>query len=577
MHSTRTFDAKSLVVLGCSASKAKIPGFLPAIHLYDGPAFRVLRTYLRQYQWPQSLSVAVLSAKHGLIGGLCPLARYELQMTADRAVEIRSAVTNSLQRLVPQHLRVELFLGRGYLASINFSVFDRMEGRFHLAEGGIGEKLSQLRQTLHSFPRQSKMSRPELPRVSRPLYFLPDWDDFLDADFDFEKDRFSSPLRSDRNQAHGIALMRPRQLCDGVLVSLAQNLGSKGMLRRVTTAEQDTIAPRSVRQHFSLHPNQWAFGDCGAFSYISERKPSISVRQAVAAYDLHTFDLGASVDHIPAKFAVRNDKQVRLSKAERLSRVELTRQNAQDFISEHRRTDARFIPVGIIQGIEPAAYGAQVSDYVDMGYSHLALGGLVPRNDIEITAIVTAVSQVLKKLGRSPWLHLLGIFRPQLQARFRALGVNSFDSATYFRKAWLRADQNYLACDGTWYAALRIPMSTDPRTFSKLSASGMSRKEIRHLERRALTAIRKYDEGLISVDACLRNVLRYDDLLTRRSDSKLEERYRQTLESKPWQRCTCPVCRSVGIHVLVFRGLNRNKRRGAHNTLQLYESLAILN
>jgi len=79
---------KQLVVLGCSATKVVTQGSLPAINLYDGPTFRVLRSFLRDYYWPQSLSVAVLSAKYGIIGGLSHITTYDQRMTSDRAAEL---------------------------------------------------------------------------------------------------------------------------------------------------------------------------------------------------------------------------------------------------------------------------------------------------------------------------------------------------------------------------------------------------------------------------------------------------------------------------------------------------------
>lgn len=71
-------SGKQLVVLGCSATKVEAEKPLPAINLYDGLFFRVLRSFLRDYHWPVlrdyhwpvPLSVAVLSAKYGIIGGL---------------------------------------------------------------------------------------------------------------------------------------------------------------------------------------------------------------------------------------------------------------------------------------------------------------------------------------------------------------------------------------------------------------------------------------------------------------------------------------------------------------------------
>jgi hypothetical protein len=257
-------------------------------------------------------------------------------------------------------------------------------------------------------------------------------------------DKFSSEERATRHEEHSITLMRPQRLCDGVLVSLAQNLGSKGLLKRVGVSAQDSLSPRSVRVHFNLGPDQWAFGDCGAFSYVSEEKPTISVEQAVALYDLYAFDLGASVDHIPVTELATPRGKIALSEQEQRRRVTLTRDNAEQFLKIHRERRARFIPVGVIQGLDAQNYAQQVGAYIEMGYRHLALGGLVPRADTEILAIVRAVQAEAKKFKDRPWLHLLGVFRRPLQPHFRELGIGGFDSASYFRKAWLCSDQNYL-------------------------------------------------------------------------------------------------------------------------------------
>ena len=56
-------------------------------------------------------------------------------------------------------------------------------------------------------------------------------------------------------------------------------------------------------------------------------------------------------------------------------------------------------------------------------------------------------------------------------------------------------------------------------------------------------------------------------------NANLVAAYRRTLMCKPWRQCQCPMCRSLGIDIVIFRGLNRNKRRGAHNTLMLYQQV----
>jgi hypothetical protein len=574
---------KQLIVLGCSATKVEAEGSLPAIDLYDGPTFRVLRSYLRDYRWPQPLSVAVLSAKYGIIGGISHIFTYDQRMTSERASELAPAVSKTLLEWSPSHRRIDLVLGQDYLRSINDTVLSCSKPAVQVVEGPIGVKLNRLHDLLRDLGRRTRYLPRALPRPSRPLYFLPDWDDFIDVDYDFKKDKFSASERSARHEEHSIALMRPRRLCDGVLVSLAQNLGSKGLLKRVGSSDPGSLAPRSVREHFKLAPDQWAFGDCGAFSYVAEDKPTISVEQAVSLYDLYEFDLGASVDHIPVPEIPTPEGKKRLSDAARRERVRLTRDNADRFIHLHRDRGARFVPVGVLQGLGPRGYARQVGEYVEMGYRHLAIGGLVPRSDAEVLEVVQAVHAAAQKCRRRPWLHLLGVFRPALQGHFRELEIGSFDSATYFRKAWLRSDQNYLGTDGSWYAAIRVPPLHDPRTKQRLRESGVGEKKLQNLETAALRELRAYEKGRVSLTTALDAVLKYDRLLQRaqpRDDKtppltarRLVAAYRHTLESRPWRECTCAMCAALGIEVLIFRGINRNKRRGAHNTLRLYEAV----
>jgi hypothetical protein len=566
---------KRLIVLGCSATKVTAPGTLPAISLYDGPTFRVLRSFLRDYRWPESLSVAVLSAKYGMIGGVSQIETYDQRMTPERADQLCDSVTETLVEWSSAHDQVDFVLGQDYVRSIDH---DRIANRYRqhrIVDGPIGVKLTRLHGLLRSEGTASYPPERELPRLSRPLYFLPDWDDFIDANYDFARDVFSTEKRSERNEAHAITLMRPKRLCDGVLVSLAQHLGSKGLLRRLDLSDPSSLAPRSVRAHFNLQPDQWAFGDCGAFSYVAEPGPTVTVEQAVALYDLYEFDLGASVDHIPVAQVLTIEGRRALSAYERRRRMELTRTNADNFIRLHKERGARFIPVGVIQGLGPRTYADQVVTYLDMGYRHLALGGLVPRTDDEVRAIVAAVHTELKRHSRKPWLHLLGIFRPSLQPFFKQVGIGSFDSATYFRKSWLRSDQNYLGVDGRWYAAIRVPPLRDPRTMIRLRMSGVSEAKLHALEARALHQLRNYDKGHATLDAALRAVMDYDNLLARADliDKNLVAAYRSTLEARPWRACGCRMCRDLGIEILIFRGINRNKRRGAHNTLQLFKRI----
>ena len=116
-------------------------------------------------------------------------------------------------------------------------------------------------------------------------YFLPDWDDSLDPAFDFEQDAFSGKTSAGREDQHCCVLMESKKMCDGILVSLAQQGASKGSLRRVEGTGLGALSPLPLRKHFGLLSGQYLFGDCGAFSYVNEDQPTIPVEQAAALYE----------------------------------------------------------------------------------------------------------------------------------------------------------------------------------------------------------------------------------------------------------------------------------------------------
>ena len=566
--------SKQLLVLACSQTKRQCPGLLPAIDRYDGQAYRIIKRFLRDYQWPSEVSIGILSAKYGLFGSLKGIEYYDTRMNPQLAREKSTQCCATLEKWAKEHSAISLSIGKDYLPAVQPSL-NRISKKTTIFEGPIGEKSRQLKSFLES-TRASQRPRADLtPGTGRLIYFLPDWDDLLDPSFDFKSDSFSGPTRDERGDKHCCLLMKPKTMCDGILVSLAQHQTSKGPLRRFDGTDSNALAPVSLRSRFGLADDQYLFGDCGAFSYINEDAPTITVDQAVAMYDLYGFDFGASVDHIPFVRIRRDRVSHELSDEERKQRVEITSKNAELFLQATKDRKAQFHPVGTIQALSPEGYAQGVRQYSDMGYRHLAIGGLIPLSDAEIERVVIAVSEAAHELARRPWIHLFGVFRPRLQRRFRELTIDSFDSATYFRKAWLRSDQNYLSTDGTWYAAIRVPMTQDGRTRKKLEQGGLDIAKLEHMERNALRLLVKYQEEQVPINDVLDAICDYDQHLTRSTDySSKRTQYRRTLEQRPWTSCDCKFCTTLGIHMLVFRGANRNKRRGAHNTLMLYRSVS---
>ena len=63
----------------------------------------------------------------------------------------------------------------------------------------------------------------------------------------------------------------------------------------------------------------------------------------------------------------------------------------------------------------------------------------------------------------------------------------------------------------------------------------------------------------------------FNTLVEERSD--LIHYYKRVLVDQPWKKCDCPICKNIGIDVAIFRGNNRNRRRGFHNVQVFYNTL----
>src|SRR5262249_604671 len=145
------------------------------------------------------------------------------------------------------------------------------------------------------------------------------------------------------------------------------------------------------------------------------------------------------------------------------------------------------------------------------------------------------------------------------------LGISSVDSASYLRQAWMRVAQSYVTHHGE-YAALRIPeFGKSFRAKRMQEHSSLDEHRIQSLERNALRQVRAFANNECSVDNCLNALLEYDQYVT--SDRiDMTDLYRRTLTDRPWESCDCSLCHIAGIEIIIFRGNNRNRRRGFHNT-----------
>jgi hypothetical protein len=402
-------------------------------------------------------------------------------------------------------------------------------------------------------------------------FFFPDSQDLVDPTFDFEtEERSASRTRQqDDEYAHEVFETAP---FDGLLVSksIVDGFGETGS--RYSLAQRHRLLRAGAPRFFRVPPHAPfpIMGDCGAFTYVRERTPPYSVQEVLQFYEDCRFDLGISVDHVILVYDERWDHLlpgIEVPEEFRFRR-ELTLKLAAEFLEEHKRARLSFKPLGVAQGWSPDSYADSVRRLQALGYTYIAIGGLVPLKTKDILACLQAIDAVRRPETR---LHLLGVTRTDQVESFSSYGVVSFDSTSPLRQAFKDDRDNYYTLERT-YTAIRIPqVEGNPRLQRRIRAGQISQDAARSLEQRCLAAFKTFDAGDASLDDLLEVLHEYEELYDPGSDRR--RAYRETLEAEPWRQCPCEVCKALGYHVILFRGAERNRRRGFHNLWVFYRRL----
>lgn len=382
-------------------------------------------------------------------------------------------------------------------------------------------------------------------------YFIPEWDDLVDPDYDFAQDIHSGGGGDWSNEVFAHQLYREPNY-DGILISKIVAEKSKKKKERINRL--------GVHRYLRLPRAFPIMGDCGAFGYIKEQKPPYTTAEILDYYTRLDFDYGVSIDHL----IVRGTEQ------QKQFRYDLTIHNAEEFLREHRQCGLSWVPIGAVQGWDPQSYADAARQCVAMGYDYIGLGGLVRTSTPDVLRILQAVHAVVPERVR---IHLFGLARLRALNEFVRLGVHSVDSASFLRRAWMGAGQNYLVASGAMYAAIRIPEAGKSFRAKRIVSEGRATMEqVARYEADCLQAMREFDRGKRSVEATLDVLEAYDQLITDNRAS-IRPLMRRTLEAAPWKTCPCDICQRDGVEVIIFRGNNRNRRRGFHNTYVFYRIL----
>lgn len=405
---------------------------------------------------------------------------------------------------------------------------------------------------------------PSAPNLDLGMqYFIPEWDDRVDPGYDFLTNKFTENRKtSDDIYSHEI-YSSPNY--DGILVSKV--IIDKFSTKKVRIREAGGI------HNFIRFPGK-IMGDCGAFGYIKKDVPPYSTQEILEYYQTLGFDYGVSIDHlIVGPFAQPGIREYR---------YKLTLKNSQNFLEQHQQGNYSFTPIGAVQGWNPATYANAVKQTINMGYKYIALGGLARAKTEEIIEILMAIKPHLKSDIK---MHLFGVGRIDATLVFRHLGVTSFDSSSPLRRAWLGSVDNYHTLYDKKYTAIRIPpVERSGVRIKRVLEAGISDKEtLKELEQNSLQAMQDFDVGKLSVEETIGILMNYESLIElprngivnptdqAKRVKKNTQSYREILSDRPWKDCDCEVCQEIGIQVVIFRGNDRNRRRGFHNTYVFYK------
>jgi hypothetical protein len=96
-----------------------------------------------------------------------------------------------------------------------------------------------------------------------------------------------------------------------------------------------------------------------------------------------------------------------------------------------------------------------------------------------------------------------------------------------------------------------------------IRAGRIRQEEAARLEKGSLAAMESFARDQASPESVVAILREYEQLYAPEADHSAQ--YLRTLQDRPWSDCSCDVCSTIGHHVILFRGAERNRRRGFHN------------
>lgn len=138
----------TLLVQSCSKSKIEASDPVPAVDLYSGYFFKIIKKARRDGAFDSDIDVCILSAKYGLIDADREIEPYDRRMNAERARELADDVQKDFRERVCEsdYDRVVVNAGKYYRRALD-GIGDDVACEIDWISGdGIGTKGRLLKQ-----------------------------------------------------------------------------------------------------------------------------------------------------------------------------------------------------------------------------------------------------------------------------------------------------------------------------------------------------------------------------------------------------------------------------------------------
>lgn len=111
----------SLLIQSCSATKNKVETPVPALELYDGYFFRIIKKAVRAGRFERGIDILIISAKHGVVEPDDEITYYDQRMNTERAAELNDSVVDTIaeKTVENQYEKVWINLGKDYLPAVD--------------------------------------------------------------------------------------------------------------------------------------------------------------------------------------------------------------------------------------------------------------------------------------------------------------------------------------------------------------------------------------------------------------------------------------------------------------------------